>query len=147
MLHINDLTYRIGGRDILSNASAHVPAGHKVGVVGRNGAGKSTLTNLLLRFYDVQKGSVQVDGVDVRQWDLDALRSAIAIVLQDVFLFSGNVAENIHLGETSIDDEKLRWAAKEVHALEFIETCCLCRLEPGAIAAIYERTFHLVDRR
>ena len=90
-------------------------------VVGHTGAGKTTLANLLLRFYDVNEGAVRVDGVDVRQWDLPELRRAIGLVLQDVFLFSGTVEQNIRLGEEQFDRERLRWAAREVNALEFIE--------------------------
>jgi ATP-binding cassette subfamily B multidrug efflux pump len=87
-----------------------------------------------LRFYDVQEGSIIVDDVDVRAWDPLALRRSIAIVLQDVFLFSGNVAENIRLGETSIDERRLRWAAREVNALDFIE-----QLPGGFEAQVRER--------
>ena len=111
----------LAGEPVLEKISFSIAAGETLAVVGHTGAGKSTLANLLLRFYDVQDGRVQVDGVDVRDWDLTTLRRSIAMVLQDVFLFSGTVAENIRLGEESIDDDRLRWAASEVHALEFIE--------------------------
>jgi ATP-binding cassette subfamily B multidrug efflux pump len=121
-VEFEDVTFAYrGGDPVLEDISFRVEPGETVAIVGHTGAGKSTLANLLLRFYDVQKGSVKVDGVDVRKWDLSALRRGIAIVLQDVFLFSGNVAENIHLGEASIDQERLRWAAREVHAFDFIE--------------------------
>lgn len=121
-VEFEDVTFAYrGGDPVLEDISFRVEPGETVAIVGHTGAGKSTLANLLLRFYDVQKGSVKVDGVDVREWDLSALRRGIAIVLQDVFLFSGNVAENIHLGEASIDQERLRWAAREVHAFDFIE--------------------------
>lgn len=106
---------------VLQDVSFSVEQGETVAVVGHTGAGKSTLTNLLLRFYDVQSGRVTVDGVDVRQWDLGALRGGIAMVLQDVFLFSGDIASNIRLGEGAISDEAVRQAASEVHALELIE--------------------------
>jgi len=110
-----------GGDRVLEKVSFRASPGETIAIVGHTGAGKSTLTNLLLRFYDVQEGSVKLDGVDVRDWELSALRRAIAIVLQDVFLFSGNVADNIRLGEPAIDSDKLKWAAKEVHALDFID--------------------------
>jgi ATP-binding cassette subfamily B protein len=100
--------------------SFRVRPGETLAVVGHTGAGKSTLANLLLRFYDVQHGAVRVDGVDVRRWDLALLRRGIAMVLQDVFLFSGSLANNIRLGDPAIDDAKLVWAAGEVHAGPFI---------------------------
>jgi ATP-binding cassette subfamily B protein len=109
------------GEPVLKGISFQVRSGETLAVVGHTGAGKSTLANLLLRFYDVDGGAVKVDGVDVRQWDLPRLRRSVAMVLQDVFLFSGSIGANIRLGEESIDDERLRWAAGEVHALPFIE--------------------------
>jgi ATP-binding cassette subfamily B multidrug efflux pump len=109
------------GEPVLKGISFQVRSGETLAVVGHTGAGKSTLANLLLRFYDVDAGAVKVDGVDVRQWDLPRLRRSVAMVLQDVFLFSGSIGANIRLGEESIDDERLRWAAGEVHALPFIE--------------------------
>ena len=122
------------GEPVLQDISFKVAPGEMVAVVGHTGAGKSTLANLILRFYDVNSGRVLVDGVDVKRWDLASLRSRIAMVLQDVFLFSGDVATNIHLGEPSIDEEQVRQAAREVHALEFIE-----RLPDGFATAVRER--------
>ncbi|HEY7215833.1 MAG TPA: ABC transporter ATP-binding protein [Thermoanaerobaculia bacterium] len=122
------------GEPVLRGISFRVRPGETLAVVGHTGAGKSTLANLLLRFYDVERGAVRVDGVDVRQWDLARLRRSVAMVLQDVFLFAGSVAANIRLGEESIDDEKVRWAAREVHALPFVE-----RLPAGFDTAVKER--------
>jgi ATP-binding cassette, subfamily B, multidrug efflux pump len=122
------------GEPVLKGISFAVRPGETLAVVGHTGAGKSTLANLLLRFYDVDAGTVKVDGVDVRAWSLPVLRRSIGMVLQDVFLFSGTVAENIRLGDPSIDEERLRWAAGEVHALPFIE-----RLPGGLKAAVRER--------
>lgn len=122
------------GEPVLQDISFRVAPGEMVAVVGHTGAGKSTLANLILRFYDVGSGRVCVDGVDVRQWDLNVLRSRIAVVLQDVFLFSGDVATNIHLGEPTIDEEQVRQAAREVHALDFIE-----RLPQGLATTVRER--------
>lgn len=119
---------------VLKGISFRVEPGETLAVVGHTGAGKSTLANLLLRFYDVDGGAVKVDGVDVKQWDLPRLRRSIAMVLQDVFLFSGTVGANIRLGEERIDDERLRWAAREVHALPFIE-----RLPGGFESPVRER--------
>lgn len=117
------------GEVVLRGLSLAVAPGEMVAVVGHTGAGKSTLANLLLRFYDVDEGSVRVDGVDVREWDLGALRRSIGLVLQDVFLFSGTIADNLRLGESGFAEDRLRWAAREVEALPFIEEL------PGGLAA------------
>ena len=105
---------------VLRNVSFEVAPGERVGIVGATGAGKSTLINLLLRFYDTTSGRILVDGVDVRQTDLQRLRDKFSLVLQDVHLFSGTIASNIRLGTTSITDERVTGAAKAVHADRFI---------------------------
>jgi len=122
------------GEPVLSDISFEVEPGQMVAVVGHTGAGKSTLASLLLRFYDVDAGAIRIDGVDVREWDLKGLRGTIGMVLQDVFLFSGTIAGNIGLGRWRDDEERLRWAAKEVDALGFIE-----RLPGGFDAPVQER--------
>lgn len=119
---------------VLRGISFRLEPGETLAVVGHTGAGKSTLANLLLRFYDIDRGAVRLDGVDVREWDLDLLRRSVGMVLQDVFLFSGTVGANIGLGEPSVDEERLRWAAGEVRALDFIE-----RLPEGFDAPVRER--------
>jgi ATP-binding cassette subfamily B multidrug efflux pump len=105
---------------VLRDVSFKVELGESVALVGHTGSGKTTITNLIMRFYDVQKGRILVDGVDVRDWHLHDLRSNFAVVLQDVFLFSGSIENNIRLGNDSIDRARVEWAAGEVHADEFI---------------------------
>ena len=119
---------------VLRDISFEVKPGERVGVVGATGAGKSTLINLLLRFYDVTRGRILVDGVDIRDMDLAALRRLFGLVLQDVHLFSGTIAANIRLGDTSIADEVVKRAAEAVHANRFIE-----RLPHGYESPVAER--------
>ncbi len=124
-----------GGEDyVLRDVSFEVRPGERVGIVGATGAGKSTLINLLLRFYDVTRGRILVDGVDVREMDLQQLRRLFSLVLQDVHMFSGSVAANIRLGESSITDGEVTRAAAAVHANRFIE-----RLPGGYDSAVAER--------
>ena len=119
---------------VLKDISFEVNPGERVGIVGATGAGKTTLINLLLRFYDVNQGRITVDGVDVRDIDLADLRGLFSLVLQDVHLFSGTIADNIRLGNQSIDDERVRRAAEAVHADAFIT-----RLPNGYASAVAER--------
>jgi len=105
---------------VLKDVSFTVSPGQSVALVGHTGSGKTTITNLLMRFYDVQRGRVLLDGVDVRDWDLQSLRANFAVVLQDIFLFTGTVESNIRLGRADITDERIRWAANEVRADNFI---------------------------
>jgi ATP-binding cassette subfamily B protein len=93
-----DFAYEPGGRQVVSGLSGVIPKGRRVAVVGHTGAGKSTLINLLMRFYDVEGGSISVDGVDLRRLRLAELRSLFGLVLQDVFIFSGTLEDNIVLG-------------------------------------------------
>ena len=106
---------------ILKNVNFTINPGESVALVGHTGSGKTTVTNLLMRFYDVQKGRILLDGVDIKNWDLKDLRENFAVVLQDVFLFSGSIENNIRLGNAGIDEDKIRWAAREVRADRFIE--------------------------
>lgn len=106
---------------VLKDVSFKVKAGESVALVGHTGSGKTTTTNLLMRFYDIQKGQILLDGVDIREWDLQSLRENFAVVLQDVFLFSGSIEENIRLGNKEITEDRIKWAAEEVHAAEFVE--------------------------
>jgi ATP-binding cassette, subfamily B, multidrug efflux pump len=127
--------FAYNGEDyVLRDVSFEVKPGQRIGIVGATGSGKTTLINLLLRFYDVTKGRITVDGVDIRELDLDDLRGLFSLVLQDVHLFSGTIAENIRLGRHDIDDERMRRAAAAVHADAFVE-----RLPGGYQTAVAER--------
>jgi ATP-binding cassette subfamily B multidrug efflux pump len=103
-------------------------------IVGHTGAGKTTITALMMRFYDVQAGSVLVDGVDVREQDVNALRGRFGVVLQDAFLFTGTIARNIRLGTTRITDQQVEQAAEEVNVADFIRS-----LPEGFAAPVLER--------
>ncbi len=119
---------------VLRDVSFEVRPGQRVGIVGATGAGKSSLVNLLLRFYDVSRGRITVDGVDVRDLALDDLRGLFSLVLQDVHLFSGTIADNIRLGNAAISDERVRQAAQAVHADAVID-----RMADGYASAVAER--------
>jgi ATP-binding cassette subfamily B multidrug efflux pump len=106
---------------ILKDVSFTVEPGHTVAIVGHTGAGKTTLTSLMMRFYDVTAGAVLIDGVDLRKQDLLTLRKHFAVVLQDPFLFTGTLKENIRLGNDEITDAGLEQAARDVNVLDFIE--------------------------
>jgi len=107
---------------ILRDVSFTIEPGETVAIVGHTGAGKTTIISLLLRFYDVQKGAIRVDGVDVKDVDISELRRRFGVVLQDPFLFSGTVGGNIRLGTDWISDEDVEQAAEDVNLADFIRT-------------------------
>ena len=110
------------GQKILQDINVTVPAGKTLGIMGATGSGKSSIVNLLQRFYDVTDGAVKIDGVDVRNMDVHQLRSNIAVVLQDVFLFSDTIEENIKMGQRKeLQMEAVRLAAEDAKARGFIE--------------------------
>jgi len=108
------------GEWVLKNVSFSVNRGERVALVGHTGAGKTTVTALLLRFYEPQRGEILINGIDIRKYKLTSLRRLFAIVQQDFFLFSGDVAQNISLGDPSISEERIRSSALRVQADRFI---------------------------
>ncbi len=106
---------------VLKDISFEAKEGETIALVGATGAGKSSVINLLSRFYEINKGSIEIDGHDLKEYDLSALREKIGVVLQDVFLFSDTIRNNITLGNPNISDDKIREAAKLVGAKKFIE--------------------------
>ena len=107
-------------RTLIHDLDLHVHAGDKIAIVGPTGAGKTTLVNLILRFYDVNGGSITIDGVDVRDMKREALRSMIGMVLQDTWLFAGTIKENIRYGRLDATDQEVTDAARAAHANGFI---------------------------
>lgn len=114
------VSFKYDTQRVLDKVSFNIAKGEKIAIVGPTGAGKSTIMNLLLRFYDVEEGKILVDGVDIRNYELKHLRSNMAIVLQDVFIFKETIRNNITLGNPSISDETIVKAAQYLNAYDFI---------------------------
>ena len=115
---------------ILCGVSFIIEPDETAAIVGHTGAGKTTITSLMMRFYDIQRGSILIDGVDVREQDLKKLRQRFGVVLQDPFLFTGTIADNIRLGSSWITDAALEAAAEQVNVADFIRTLPLQFNEP-----------------
>ena len=122
------------GDPVLKGVSFKVEPGERVAVVGATGSGKTTTIKLMGRFYDVDRGAVRMGGRDVREWDLDALRRHMGVVLQDVFLFSGDILSNLQLGNRDVSEERVRAAVRSANAEGFIR-----RLPGGLRANLNER--------
>ena len=116
-----DFSY-LPGKPILKDVSISAPKGKMIAVVGPTGSGKTTIMNLINRFYDVDVGSISFDGTDIREFDLDSLRSQVGIVLQDSVLFSGTIRDNIRFGVPDASQEMVEAAAKATHIHDYIES-------------------------
>jgi subfamily B ATP-binding cassette protein MsbA len=133
-LQVKGVSFKYADAAVLSDVDLDVPAGSVCALVGRSGAGKSTLMQLLLRFYDPSAGSLALDGVDLKQWPLAALRAQMAWVSQDVFLFNASVRENLRIGALQADDAAIWRALDAAHASEFVKA-----LPQGLDTALGER--------
>lgn len=121
-IQFKDVTFSYDGkRDVLKNVSFHVKPGQTVAFVGHTGSGKSTIMNLLMRFYNIKSGNIVIDGVDLEKFEEQEIRKKIGLVLQDAFLFAGNVKQNIRMYNEEITDEEIEEAARFVQANTFIE--------------------------
>jgi ATP-binding cassette subfamily B protein len=119
-IEIQKITFSYGARQVIHDVNLVIEPGEMIGLVGPSGAGKSTLVNLVCRFYDVASGSIQVDGVDIRQYPISEYRSNIGIVLQEPFLFFGSIAENIAYGRPNATRDQIIAAARAAKAHDFI---------------------------
>jgi ATP-binding cassette subfamily B protein len=121
-IEFKDVWFAYNDEDwVLRDVSFHVNPGESLAIVGHTGAGKTTTTSLLTRFYDIQKGTILLDGIDIAKMDLAELRRSFAVVLQDVFLFSGTLESNIRLG-SEISRERIAAAARDVNLSAFLKT-------------------------
>lgn len=134
-IEFDHVWFAYNGEDwVLKDVSFHVQPGETIAIVGHTGAGKTTLTNLLLRFYDVQRGSIRIGGVEIREFALADLRKQFGVVLQDPYLFTGTVEANIRLGTDALTRSDVETAAAQVNLLEFVES-----LPDGFATAVRER--------
>ena len=110
------------GDYVLKDINLEIKSGETIALVGATGAGKSSIINLLNRFYEINRGTIRIDGVDIKEYELGTLRKNIGVVLQDVFLFSDTILQNISLGNNDVTEEMAWHAADLVGARKFIET-------------------------
>ena len=134
VLEMKNIRKQFDGLEVLKDISFVIEPGQTAAFVGPTGAGKSSILNLIGRYYDIQKGSITIDGIDIRELRTEDIRRAVGQVQQDVFLFTGDIQSNIRLGNQDISDQEMRRAAKLVNADGFIS-----RLEQGYETAVTER--------
>ena len=119
-IEFRNVNFEYDYEPVLKNVSFHVKPGQTVAIFGQTGAGKSTIINLIERFYDVSSGQILIDGIDIKKYNLQALRKNISISMQDVFLFSNTIEENISYGVSEVDSNRVNWAAEMADANNFI---------------------------
>jgi subfamily B ATP-binding cassette protein MsbA len=120
-ISIENISFAYENENVLSNFSLQVPKGKTVALVGQSGSGKSTIANLLTRFYDVQKGKIKIDGIDVKDFNLQSLRGLMGLVTQDSILFNDTIKNNLLLGKEDASDEEIIEALKVANAYEFVK--------------------------
>ncbi|RII32783.1 ABC transporter ATP-binding protein [Clostridium chromiireducens] len=120
-IEFRNVNFEYGYEPVLKNINFKVKSGQRVAIFGQTGAGKSTIVNLIERFYDATSGEILIDGIDIRKYNLQGLRKNISISMQDVFLFSNTIEENISYGVSEIDNNKINWAAEMADANNFIQ--------------------------
>ena len=120
IITIDGVSKSFGALEVLKDLSFDVAPGEKLALIGPSGSGKTTIVNLLCRFYNIQRGEIFVDELEVREWNAEELRERISIVQQDVFLFSGTIRDNIRLGDKRIDQRRIEEATRYVNADHFI---------------------------
>lgn len=120
VIDYKDVSFGYGDEKVLEDLNIHIDSGRSVALVGPSGGGKTTICSLLLRFYDVSKGAIEIDGQDIRKLTLKSLRQSIGIVQQDVYLFTGSIKENISYGRPGASDEEIIEAAKKANIHDFI---------------------------
>jgi subfamily B ATP-binding cassette protein MsbA len=120
-ISIENINFRYADENVLKNFSLEIPKGKTVALVGQSGSGKSTIANLLTRFYDVQEGTVKIDGIDIKEMTLESLRDLMGLVTQDSILFNDTIKNNIRLGKQDATDEEIIAALKIANAYEFVK--------------------------
>src|SRR5205823_12521168 len=137
-IEFRDVVFSYGREPVLEDVSFHADPGEMIAMVGHTGAGKTTIASLLSRFYDPVEGAILLDGYDLRELSFETLRRSIGLVLQDNFLFSGTIADNIRYARETASDEEVAAAAKVANAHEFI-----CRMPLGYETPVMERAANL----
>ena len=119
-IEFRNVNFEYGYETVLKNINFHIKPGQRVAIFGQTGSGKSTIINLIERFYDVTSGEILIDGVNVKEYDIHALRKNISISMQDVFLFSNTIEDNIRYGIPEVENSRIAWAAEMSDADNFI---------------------------